>query len=202
MKLRILGCSGGISGSLRTTSMLLDEDVLIDAGTGVGDLSFNEMVKIDHVFVEIAVGKPDSGYAYEGPIEDLPRNISPAIIIAGLPGAMIKNISLENMEVKHPGGGNPSYAKILLEALDSVPEKPAAYPEFSMFNELPAWGIYIRHAQDVELSNVTLLCGKKDYRTAVVLDDVQHSHFISMDIREPGNKKSFYQYHSLGNIFK
>ena len=39
MKLRILGCSGGIGGDLRTTSMLLDHDVLIDAGTGVGDLS-------------------------------------------------------------------------------------------------------------------------------------------------------------------
>ena len=38
MKLRILGCSGGIGGALRTTSMLLDHDVLIDAGTGVGDL--------------------------------------------------------------------------------------------------------------------------------------------------------------------
>lgn len=51
MKLRILGCSGGIGGNLRTTSMLLDHDVLIDAGTGVGDLSLAEMVLIDHVFV-------------------------------------------------------------------------------------------------------------------------------------------------------
>lgn len=51
MKLRILGCSGGIGGNLRTTAMLLDHDVLIDAGTGVGDLSLAEMVMIDHVFV-------------------------------------------------------------------------------------------------------------------------------------------------------
>jgi len=51
MKLRILGCSGGIGGNLRTTSMLLDHDILIDAGTGVGDLSLAEMVMIDHVFV-------------------------------------------------------------------------------------------------------------------------------------------------------
>jgi len=51
MKLKILGCSGGIGGSLRTTSMLLDEDILIDAGTGVGDLSLDDMAKIDHVFV-------------------------------------------------------------------------------------------------------------------------------------------------------
>jgi ribonuclease BN (tRNA processing enzyme) len=51
MRLRILGCSGGIGGDLRTTSMLLDQDVLIDAGTGVADLSLSELKRIDHVFV-------------------------------------------------------------------------------------------------------------------------------------------------------
>lgn len=51
MKLRILGCSGGIGGNFRTTSMLLDQDVLIDAGTGVCDLSLTELSMIDHVFV-------------------------------------------------------------------------------------------------------------------------------------------------------
>jgi len=51
MRLRILGCSGGIGGDLRTTSMLLDHDVLIDAGTGVADLSLSELKQIDHVFV-------------------------------------------------------------------------------------------------------------------------------------------------------
>jgi len=51
MKLRILGCSGGIGGNFRTTSMLLDNDVLIDAGTGVADLSLTELSMIDHVFI-------------------------------------------------------------------------------------------------------------------------------------------------------
>lgn len=51
MKIRILGCSGGIGGNLRTTSMLLDHDVLIDAGTGVGDLLVSELARIDHIFV-------------------------------------------------------------------------------------------------------------------------------------------------------
>ena len=51
MKLRVLGCSGGIGGNLRTTSFLLDHDVLIDAGTGVGELSLTEMAMVDHVFV-------------------------------------------------------------------------------------------------------------------------------------------------------
>lgn len=51
MKLRVLGCSGGIGGNLRTTSFLLDHDVLIDAGTGLGELSLTEMAMIDHVFI-------------------------------------------------------------------------------------------------------------------------------------------------------
>lgn len=51
MNLRILGCSGGIGGNARTTSMLLDNDILIDAGTGVGELSLTELTMIDHVFV-------------------------------------------------------------------------------------------------------------------------------------------------------
>jgi ribonuclease BN (tRNA processing enzyme) len=52
MKLRILGCSGGIGGRhLRTTSMLIDHDILIDAGTGVVDLSLTELSLIDHIFV-------------------------------------------------------------------------------------------------------------------------------------------------------
>src|SRR3989440_1479114 len=51
MKIRVLGCSGGIGGGLRTTSLLVDDDILIDAGTGVGDLSLEELAKIDHIFV-------------------------------------------------------------------------------------------------------------------------------------------------------
>ena len=51
MRLRILGCSGGIGGRHRTTSFLLDSDVLIDAGTGVGDLTLAELSQIDHIFL-------------------------------------------------------------------------------------------------------------------------------------------------------
>ncbi|UCV29283.1 3',5'-cyclic-nucleotide phosphodiesterase [Ferribacterium limneticum] len=52
MKLRVLGCSGGIGGRhQRTTSFLLDHDILIDAGTGVAELSIAEMTAIDHVFL-------------------------------------------------------------------------------------------------------------------------------------------------------
>jgi len=52
MKLKVLGCSGGIGGAQpRTTSFLLDDDILIDCGTGVGDLTLDELARIDHVFL-------------------------------------------------------------------------------------------------------------------------------------------------------
>lgn len=49
--LRVLGCSGGIGGSNRTTSFLLNQTILIDAGTGVGDLTMDELLQIEHVFI-------------------------------------------------------------------------------------------------------------------------------------------------------
>ena len=51
MRVRVLGCSGAIAQGCRTTSFLLDEDVLIDAGTGVGDLTLEEMARVDHVLL-------------------------------------------------------------------------------------------------------------------------------------------------------
>jgi len=186
------------------------EDVLVDSlqafNTGnaiclrVGERQAGKKGRLDNVrimnlMVEIPAGKPDVGYEYEGPIEDMPRNISP-MVIAGLPNAPVTNVSLENVAIKYPGGGNPLFAKIGLDELDKVPERPTAYPDFSMFKELPAWGAYIRHAQHIEFKNVTLTCEKKDYRTAIVLDDVHQSQFISSHIKEPGQKKAFYQYKS------
>jgi ribonuclease BN (tRNA processing enzyme) len=50
MKIQVLGASGGIGGPARTTSLLVDDDILLDAGTGVGELSLAAMQRIDHVF--------------------------------------------------------------------------------------------------------------------------------------------------------
>ena len=51
MIIQVLGCSGAIAQGCRTTSFLLDGTVLIDAGTGVGDLSLDELARIDHILV-------------------------------------------------------------------------------------------------------------------------------------------------------
>jgi len=51
MQIRILGCSGGIGPGLRTTSLLIDHDVLIDCGSGVGDLTLEELGRVRHILL-------------------------------------------------------------------------------------------------------------------------------------------------------
>lgn len=146
-------------------------------------------ITLSNIRVEVPLEKADAGYSYEGPVEDLPRNVSPAGIV-GIPGMPVENITLRNVEIVYPGGGNKLYAYrgTSPEELDSIPEMIDIYPEFSQFKELPAWGLFIRHANGITLENVRLVAGKKDYRPAIVADDVQG--LVMKDIRtdEPSAK--------------
>ena len=66
MQIRVLGCSGSIAAGNRTTSFLLDDDMLIDAGTGVGDLTLDELARIDqHLRQPLAPG-PRAGHRPAG----------------------------------------------------------------------------------------------------------------------------------------
>lgn len=51
MKFHVLGCSGAIAAGCRTTAFLLDDDVLIDAGTGVGDMTLEALARIEHILI-------------------------------------------------------------------------------------------------------------------------------------------------------
>ncbi len=153
-------------------------------------------VTIKHVVADIPSAKPDAGYSYEGPVEDLPRNLSPAIIITGLAAKKIEQVSMSDIEVRHAGGGNALYARLDLQHLDSVPELPAKYPEFSMFKELPAWAVYIRHATGVRLDKAFFTAEKKDYRLPIVLDDVHDALFSAVSVKPGTSGPILHQYKS------
>lgn len=51
MKLHILGCSAGIGNSRRTTSLLIDDTLLVDAGSGIGDLDIEQLLAIERVLL-------------------------------------------------------------------------------------------------------------------------------------------------------
>jgi polygalacturonase len=87
--------------------------------------------------------------------------------ISGLPGHAIENVTLSNLRLSFVGGGNKQ------DADRPVPENPTAYPEYSMFGRLPAYGFYCRHAKDLKLLNVQLQLAAADKRHALVAEDIE-----------------------------
>jgi hypothetical protein len=87
--------------------------------------------------------------------------------ITGLPGHPIRNVSLSGVRLLFPGGGTAE------EAARQVPEKPAAYPECTMFGVLPAYGLYCRHADGLTFKDVKVGCKERDLRPALVCEDVR-----------------------------
>lgn len=147
-------------------------------------------IVIKNVYAEVPFDKPDAGYSYEGPVEDLPRNVCPSII-AGVPEIRIQNVRLENIEIVYPGNADPEYAYrgTTKEELDSIPENKTRYPEFSFWKELPAWGFYIRHADGIVFENVKISVKGEDYRPAIVSDDVNDLQLNGLDIIQPTAEK-------------
>ncbi|UCD28692.1 MAG: glycoside hydrolase family 28 protein [Planctomycetota bacterium] len=88
--------------------------------------------------------------------------------ITGLPGHPIKNVSLSNIKITYAGDGSKQ------DAARSVPERPANYPEYSMFGTLPAYGFYCRHVDGLTFRDIDVRWNKPDHRPALICDDVQN----------------------------
>lgn len=150
-------------------------------------------ITIKNMYAEVPLEKPDAGYSYEGPVEDLPRNVCPSII-AGVPGIRIENVKLENIEIVYPGHADPEYAYAgsSKEELAAIEEQETRYPEFSNWKELPAWGFWIRHADGIEFNNVKITVAGEDYRPAIITDDVNGLRLKNVEINQdtaPKGKK-------------
>ena len=95
--------------------------------------------------------------------------------ITGLPDHPIENVSLTNIRLAFEGAG----AKDL--ASKSVPELPGNYPECTMFGNLPAYGLYVRHTKGLKLDNIILQTAKPDLRHAIECDDVENLTVNDLD---------------------
>jgi polygalacturonase len=100
--------------------------------------------------------------------------------IAGIPGYPVENISLSNISIEFEGGGTAENIN------REVPEEEKSYPEFDMFGELPSFGFFIRHADNIRFSDVQLKTKLADARPAVMISDVSNSEFESLKIENTG----------------
>jgi len=98
-------------------------------------------------------------------------------IITGIPGHPIEGLKLSNIFIQHMGGGTKEDAALV------PPENENGYPEPNRFGHTPANGFYIRHVNDIDMSNVSISEISADARPDYVLDDVHGASFF--DIKTP-----------------
>ncbi|MCJ8209720.1 glycosyl hydrolase family 28 protein [Mucilaginibacter sp. RS28] len=145
--------------------------------------SYIKKVFISNVNVQVPAGKPDKGYPMEGPPVPGEHHVFPCVI-AGLPGHPVSDVTIENVKVTYEGGYDQKIPTISLDSLHTIPEKPADYPEFSMFGELPAWALYVRHAENLTFKSTTFDYQKADPRAACVFDDVKGLHLEDFTVKK------------------
>lgn len=134
-------------------------------------------VYIHDIKVQVPFGTPDENYDMRGPAVSFFHNPLPSSI-TGIPGHNVEDVVIENVEIIYPGRASKGMAYVPLSRLNMVPNQVKDYPEFTMFGELPAWGLYVRHAKGITLRNVKLVLENEDYRPAFIFDQVED---IQMD---------------------
>jgi polygalacturonase len=91
---------------------------------------------------------------------------------SGIPGYMIEDVKVSNIYVETLGGET--------KAVTQVPENISGYPKPRMFGETPAYGFFIRHLKNLEMSHVEIATRKPDVRPAFYLDDVERADFFAI----------------------
>lgn len=119
-------------------------------------------------------------------------------VIAGLPGHPIEDLKISDMFLHHVGGAPAAMASL------RPPENELGYPEAPMFGDLPATGFFIRHARNVELSNIEIAVAKPDPRPALRLDDVDDVELFRLTVPQGAKAVStegVRRLRSLGNLW-
>jgi polygalacturonase len=94
------------------------------------------------------------------------------IIVTGIPGHPVEDVTFDNVRVNFPGDGKP--------AGQPVPEQEAEYPEFPVFHPLPSWALFLRHVRGIRFRDCSFATRAPDARPPVYLEDVEGQAFANV----------------------
>jgi len=93
-------------------------------------------------------------------------------IISGIPDHAIEDVKISDVYLHHRGGGTAEMTAMNPEEFENK------YPEPNMFGKMPAHGFFLRHANNIEFTNVEVAFEQRDVRPAVIADDVHGIEFF------------------------
>ena len=89
------------------------------------------------------------------------------IIITGMEGEPIRNVSLTNIRIQYRGGGR----KVTIP----YREQGTNYPEPRWAGPMPAYGLFARHVDGLHLQNVNFELLRPDERPDIIFEDVKEN---------------------------
>ncbi len=169
------------------------------SGTGNDD-TITELIPIDHV------GRIDGIRLENFQI----RNAGPVgCSITGLPGYPVRNVWLSNISIHHQGGVKESDLKAINDSLAN--EKEKAYPEATMWGNLPAKGFYLRHTRNVHFDRIEVHTDKPDARPDFVHSDTEgwgdqgngtyRNPVLNIDFSDPDVIRVGHKYYMVASDF-
>lgn len=136
------------------------------------------MMDITHYPIYVTLGKRNRGPAatttmgrvrniYISNVAVTGADAASGIQITGSPGYPLENVRLQNINVEYKGGGTKAQAEKVF------PELGKGYPEPSLLGPNPAYGLFVRHVNGLQLDNITFTTIKQDDRPALICNDVK-----------------------------
>jgi polygalacturonase len=95
-------------------------------------------------------------------------NVEIPIMIMGIPNQKIKNVNLENFDVKYADGID------YIDLRFKIPEQEKEYPECNRFRNINAYGLFLRHADNIQVRNVNIKPRKNTLRTYKKIIDCEN----------------------------
>jgi hypothetical protein len=152
----------------------------------VTNLTMREIVNAP-IFIRIGArlrgpNNPPVGVARRIKISNVvATDVSPdhGILIVGIPGHTIDDVSLSNILIEYRGGGTKE------QAAREVPEYENEYPEPGRFGILPTYGMFARHVKGLSLDHVEVRYAQDEQRPPFFLQDVTDADFDHVKARMP-----------------
>lgn len=108
--------------------------------------------------------------------------------ITAVKGAVIENVSLNNIQLQNKGGLKPEDH---LKDYMAVKEDEKGYPQPTSWRNLPSYGFFIRHVKNIALSAITLSSVNKEERIPLLGVDVDKISIYNFNAGAVSDKLKF-----------
>lgn len=107
------------------------------------------------------------------------------VIISGIPGHPIEDLSLSHIRILCRGGGTKE------QAARNMPEVESEYPEPNRFGINAAYGMFCRHIRGLAMDHIEVGYSAEDFRPAFILDDVAEADLDHVKARHAAGVPEF-----------